>query len=54
MTSAPLPRDQYDVVIVDAGPAGLAAAAIVGKAGLSTLVLDENAEPGGQIFRSIT
>jgi octopine oxidase subunit A len=54
MTSVPLPQDQYDVAIVGAGPAGLAAAAIVGKAGLSTLVLDENAQSGGQIFRSIT
>ncbi len=54
MTSVPLPQDLYDIVIVGAGPAGLAAAAVAGRAGLSTLVLDENAQPGGQIFRSIT
>jgi thioredoxin reductase len=54
MTSGPLPKHDYDVVIVGAGPAGLAAAATIGKAGLSTLLLDENAQPGGQIFRSIT
>ncbi|MBS0536046.1 MAG: FAD-dependent oxidoreductase [Proteobacteria bacterium] len=54
MTAMPLPKDHYDVVIIGAGPAGLAAAAVAGKAGLSTLVLDENAQPGGQIFRAIT
>jgi thioredoxin reductase/bacterioferritin-associated ferredoxin len=53
MNAVPLSRDQYDIVIVGAGPAGLAAAAIAGKAGLSTLILDENAQPGGQIFRAI-
>ncbi|MEJ2623415.1 MAG: FAD-dependent oxidoreductase [Pseudolabrys sp.] len=54
MNAVPLPKSQYDSVIVGAGPAGLAAAAIAGKAGLSTLVLDENAQAGGQIFRAIT
>lgn len=53
MTALPLPKEQYDVVIIGAGPAGLAAASVAGKAGLSTLVLDENAQPGGQIFRAI-
>jgi NADPH-dependent 2,4-dienoyl-CoA reductase/sulfur reductase-like enzyme len=54
MTSGPLLPDKCDVAIIGAGPAGLAAATIAGKAGLSTLMLDENAQPGGQIFRSIT
>ena len=54
MTAMLPPKDQYDLVIIGAGPAGLAAAAVAGKAGLSALVLDENAQPGGQIFRAIT
>jgi len=44
----------YDVAIVGAGPAGLAAAAITAGAGLATLLLDENPAPGGQIYRAVT
>ena len=46
-------RDSYDVVVIGAGPAGLAAAATAAEAGLSTLLLDENAGPGGQVWRAI-
>jgi NADPH-dependent 2,4-dienoyl-CoA reductase/sulfur reductase-like enzyme len=46
-------RDQYDVVVIGAGPAGLAAAASTAAAGLSTLLVDENAGPGGQVWRAI-
>ena len=51
--SAAPKRDQYDVVVIGAGPAGLAAAATTAEAGLSTLLLDENAGPGGQVWRAI-
>jgi thioredoxin reductase/bacterioferritin-associated ferredoxin len=44
----------YDVVIVGAGPAGLAAATVTATAGLSTIILDENPAPGGQIYRAVT
>jgi NADPH-dependent 2,4-dienoyl-CoA reductase/sulfur reductase-like enzyme len=46
-------RDAYDVVVIGAGPAGLAATATAAEAGLSTLLLDENAGPGGQVWRAI-
>jgi thioredoxin reductase/bacterioferritin-associated ferredoxin len=45
--------DGFDVVILGAGPAGLSAAATAAEAGLSTLVVDENATPGGQVYRSV-
>jgi NADPH-dependent 2,4-dienoyl-CoA reductase/sulfur reductase-like enzyme len=46
-------RDSYDVVVIGAGPAGLAASAAIAEAGLSVLLLDENAGPGGQVWRAI-
>ena len=53
MITAPK-RDTYDVVVIGAGPAGLSATAAAAGAGLSTLLLDENADAGGQIWRAIT
>ncbi|MGJ5046237.1 FAD-dependent oxidoreductase [Bradyrhizobium oligotrophicum] len=52
MSAAPK-HDEYDVVVIGAGPAGLAATAATAGAGLSTLLLDENAGPGGQVWRAI-
>jgi thioredoxin reductase/bacterioferritin-associated ferredoxin len=46
--------DHADVVVVGAGPAGMAATAVTASAGLSTLLLDENPAVGGQIYRAIT
>ncbi len=46
-------KSDYDFVIIGAGPAGLAAAVTANKYGLSTLVIDEQNAPGGQIYRSI-
>ena len=42
-----------DVAIIGAGPAGMAAAAEAAGAGLSTVVLDEQQVPGGQIYRGV-
>jgi thioredoxin reductase/bacterioferritin-associated ferredoxin len=47
-------RDHYDVAVIGAGPAGMAAAARCARAGLRTVVFDEQASPGGQIYRAIT
>ncbi len=45
---------QCDLLIVGAGPAGLAAATTAANLGIQTLLLDEQQAPGGQIYRSIT
>jgi len=47
-------RESYDVAVIGAGPAGLAAAAVAARAGLSTVLFDEQASAGGQIYRAIT
>jgi thioredoxin reductase len=47
-------RDEYDLAVVGAGPAGMAAASIAARHGLSTVVFDEQPGPGGQIYRAIT
>ena len=44
----------FDVAIIGAGPAGMAAAITAGKLGLSCVVFDEARAPGGQIYRAIT
>jgi len=54
MTRAADLAASYDLAIVGAGPAGLAAAALAARAGLSTVVFDENPGVGGQIYRAIT
>lgn len=42
-------KTSYDIVIIGAGPAGLAAASYSSRAGLDTLVIDQGA-PGGQLL----
>ena len=44
----------YDIVVIGGGPAGLAAAALAARAGISTVLFDENPGIGGQIYRGIT
>jgi octopine oxidase subunit A len=46
--------EKYDLVVVGAGPAGMAAVVTAAALGLSVLVADEAAGPGGQVFRAIT
>lgn len=45
---------ETDLVIIGAGPAGMAAARQAADAGLSVVLLDEQPGPGGQIYRDIT
>ena len=43
--------EEYDTIIIGAGPAGLAAAIYSSRGGKKTLILDK-AVPGGQIYLS--
>jgi len=43
----------FDLIVIGAGPAGLATATRATRSGLSVLVLHEQAIPGGQIWRSV-
>ena len=42
-----------DVLVIGAGPAGLAASIEAGKLGASVLLVDLNMQPGGQLFKQI-
>jgi len=42
-----------DVIVVGAGPAGMAAAAEAAEHGLSVTLVDEQPRPGGQIYRDV-
>ncbi|EFL52572.1 FAD-dependent pyridine nucleotide-disulfide oxidoreductase [Solidesulfovibrio fructosivorans JJ]] len=44
---------RHDLIIVGAGPAGLSAAIEAARRGLDVVVFDENAKPGGQLFKQI-
>ena len=42
-----------DVVVIGAGPAGMSAATRAARAGLKTVLIDEQDAAGGQIYRAI-
>lgn len=44
---------RVDLIVVGAGPAGLSAATEAAKRGVHVVVFDENAKPGGQLFKQI-
>ncbi|MEI2417645.1 NAD(P)/FAD-dependent oxidoreductase [Orrella sp. JC864] len=45
---------QCELLVVGAGPAGMAAATAACDLGVDTVLLDEQSSPGGQIYRGIT
>lgn len=45
--------ERYDMIVIGAGPAGLSAAIEAAKHGMKPIVFDENARPGGQLFKQI-
>jgi sarcosine oxidase subunit alpha len=47
-------HDHPDVLVVGAGPAGLAAALTAGRAGARVVLLDEQSEPGGSLLAGPT
>jgi NADPH-dependent 2,4-dienoyl-CoA reductase/sulfur reductase-like enzyme len=47
-----MPDRTFDVLVIGAGPAGLAAACRAAESGARTAVVDENLRPGGQIWRA--
>lgn len=47
-------KPHYDLAVIGAGPAGLAAAVTAAALGVDTILLDEQPAPGGQIYRAIT
>ena len=46
-------QSHYSLVIIGAGPAGLSAAAVAAEHGIDVALLDEQASPGGQIYRAM-
>jgi len=45
-------KKHYPLVVVGAGPAGMAAAVTAAKYGMEVAVFDEQPQPGGQIYRN--
>ncbi|HTR84101.1 MAG TPA: NAD(P)/FAD-dependent oxidoreductase [Reyranella sp.] len=54
MTGASDLASTCELAVIGGGPAGLAAAALAARAGVQTVLFDENPGVGGQIYRGIT
>ncbi len=46
-------KPDYSLVVIGAGPAGMAAATTAAAAGVDVAVIDEQPRPGGQIYRNL-
>jgi D-hydroxyproline dehydrogenase subunit alpha len=53
VTPARLVRREVPLVIIGGGPGGLSAAIAAAGAGVKVLVIDDNLQPGGQIYRQL-
>jgi NADPH-dependent 2,4-dienoyl-CoA reductase/sulfur reductase-like enzyme len=51
MSSEQIVKSEFDVLVVGAGPAGLAAAACAAECGVTVGIVDDNPSLGGQIWR---
>jgi NADPH-dependent 2,4-dienoyl-CoA reductase/sulfur reductase-like enzyme len=47
-------KPSYELAVIGAGPAGMAAAVVAAQRGVATILFDEQASPGGQIYRGVT
>lgn len=47
-------KDHYELLIIGAGPAGMAAACEATASGVDVALIDEQPFPGGQIYRNVT
>ncbi|MEX2644277.1 MAG: NAD(P)/FAD-dependent oxidoreductase [Acetobacterales bacterium] len=45
--------DIAELIVLGGGPAGMAAATAAADRGVDTVIIDENAAPGGQVYRSM-
>lgn len=52
MTEQHSAHERCDILIIGAGPAGLAAALAAAPSGASITIVDDNPQPGGQIWRA--
>ena len=50
-TKQVIKEDRFDVLVIGAGPAGLAAGACAAECGVKVGIVDDNPAPGGQIWR---
>jgi NADPH-dependent 2,4-dienoyl-CoA reductase/sulfur reductase-like enzyme len=46
-------KNAYQMLVIGAGPAGMAAALSAARQGIEVAVVDEQANPGGQIYRNV-
>ena len=46
-------QQEFDLMVLGAGPAGISAALAAAQHGLQTLIVDESSRPGGQVYRAV-